>query len=687
MGALFEAVREACARTVWSRGGELARRRDRAARRRRRRPGELALRVVEPGRRGGARASSCSPRPARGSALRLARRPLRARRRRRDRAPATAGSREARGAPRLPLPARGRRARLRARGGRRPAARSPSAAPSRPRPRGAGAAARASPPSDADQEIELLLGAQRAGRLPRGVLHKLVAALESRADVRLDGEPVRASAAPCEWRARVRDDGPGFRLVLERHPPVTEELGDGVVLLRRHAARARGERARRPRARGATRAGRRFDAGRGDARSPPRCCPALRRRIAVVVETARLPEARSEPPRLVVETRREGDGALGARDPRLRRSAARAGRRRAPGAAARRAPRARRRGRGSASRRTCAAALGLEPGRAPAPRARRGPRLRRASRGLPRQRRWDARTQDFFRAAPLDRRASQAVATTSPSSSARGDAGGPRVEAGAGASPPGVAASRSSCRSPAAALRRSRPTGSRATAPSSPISSPRARRRAAARPRRRCPTSRVSATRSAPPPPPSLARLRPLLDGFAGDPRGAAARGLSARSCATTSAAALDWLRFLGDAGLGALLADDMGLGKTLQALCAVARAHPRRRADERALRLGGGGRALSPRAAPLPLPRPGPQPRPRSGPHLHELRAAAPRARAPRGRRLGLRRPRRGPVDQEPGEPGRPGRARAARAGPHRAHGNAGREPPRGAVEPVRTS
>jgi SNF2 family DNA or RNA helicase len=34
--------------------------------------------------------------------------------------------------------------------------------------------------------------------------------------------------------------------------------------------------------------------------------------------------------------------------------------------------------------------------------------------------------------------------------------------------------------------------------------------------------------------------------------------------------AGIDWLCFLRDAGLGALLADDMGLGKTLQTLCAV---------------------------------------------------------------------------------------------------------------------
>jgi len=49
VAALFEAVREACARAVWSRGGELARaravQRDDAAA-----PGEQGLRVLEPGR-------------------------------------------------------------------------------------------------------------------------------------------------------------------------------------------------------------------------------------------------------------------------------------------------------------------------------------------------------------------------------------------------------------------------------------------------------------------------------------------------------------------------------------------------------------------------------------------------------------------------------------------------------------
>ncbi len=69
--------------------------------------------------------------------------------------------------------------------------------------------------------------------------------------------------------------------------------------------------------------------------------------------------------------------------------------------------------------------------------------------------------------------------------------------------------------------------------------------------------------------PPRLERLKPILEGFSGiepttppsDLR-AELRGYQRHG--------VDWLSFLRDAELGALLADDMGLGKTLQALCAL---------------------------------------------------------------------------------------------------------------------
>jgi superfamily II DNA or RNA helicase len=71
------------------------------------------------------------------------------------------------------------------------------------------------------------------------------------------------------------------------------------------------------------------------------------------------------------------------------------------------------------------------------------------------------------------------------------------------------------------------------------------------------------------PPPPQLEALRPLLEDFEGLPVAPLPDDLTAE-LRHYQDHGIDWLSFLGDAGLGALLADDMGLGKTLQALCAM---------------------------------------------------------------------------------------------------------------------
>ncbi len=71
------------------------------------------------------------------------------------------------------------------------------------------------------------------------------------------------------------------------------------------------------------------------------------------------------------------------------------------------------------------------------------------------------------------------------------------------------------------------------------------------------------------PPPPGFARLRALVDDFAGLPAVARPADLTAE-LRHYQEDGVRWLAFLREAGLGGLLADDMGLGKTLQALCAV---------------------------------------------------------------------------------------------------------------------
>ncbi|KYF65776.1 helicase, partial [Sorangium cellulosum] len=71
------------------------------------------------------------------------------------------------------------------------------------------------------------------------------------------------------------------------------------------------------------------------------------------------------------------------------------------------------------------------------------------------------------------------------------------------------------------------------------------------------------------PRPSGFDKLMPLLDGFASLPEAPLPADLTA-TLRPYQRRGVDWLTFLRDAGLGAVLADDMGLGKTLQTLCAV---------------------------------------------------------------------------------------------------------------------
>ncbi len=71
------------------------------------------------------------------------------------------------------------------------------------------------------------------------------------------------------------------------------------------------------------------------------------------------------------------------------------------------------------------------------------------------------------------------------------------------------------------------------------------------------------------PPPPGLAKLRPLLGEFTTIPRAPRPADLQAELRGYQQLG-VDWLSFLRSAGLGAVLADDMGLGKTLQTICVL---------------------------------------------------------------------------------------------------------------------
>jgi superfamily II DNA or RNA helicase len=71
------------------------------------------------------------------------------------------------------------------------------------------------------------------------------------------------------------------------------------------------------------------------------------------------------------------------------------------------------------------------------------------------------------------------------------------------------------------------------------------------------------------PKPLGLEKLAPLMEGFEGIPHKELPPGINAELRGYQQLG-VDWLAFLRDAELGAVLADDMGLGKTLQTICVL---------------------------------------------------------------------------------------------------------------------
>jgi superfamily II DNA or RNA helicase len=415
----------------------------------------------------------------------------------------------------------------------------------------------------ADDAVERALGAQRAGRLPRGVLQRVVALLADCPDVRLDGEPVHASREPCALRARVADSGSGFVVRLERDPPVSEELGDGVVRCGGEL-RVLGPSGLLGSELEAYARGRSF-APEEAAKLAAEVIPALARRIPVAVDTERLPRAEREAPRLAVETRRDGD-ALAAMatlvygdPPRARVDAGRL-------VALRGALPARDLAAEERLLSHLRATLGLEPG----VRVRLEP------------------GEAIAFAAKLERFRGRVLGDAhhafflAPALAPRFEGGSDQLAlefvAGIGPGAAHVSAERAIAAWRAGASLVPLSSGGFAPLPREWLERHGAlvadllaardaageRLAAAALPDlgRLCEALGVPA-------PPGLAALRPLLADFAGVPRAELPADLRAE-LRDYQRAGVDGLRFLGGLGLGALLADDMGLGKTLQALCAL---------------------------------------------------------------------------------------------------------------------
>jgi superfamily II DNA or RNA helicase len=160
--------------------------------------------------------------------------------------------------------------------------------------------------SQADLAVERVLGATRRGALPRGVWPSLLAALARCEDITLDGRPVRASGTRVGFAARVEDRGDGFLLRVAPDPRVREALPHDLVRLDDDTLCPSSEAGLSGREREELLPGRVFEPG-AIAELVTEILPGLARRMPVEIATTRLPETVELPPRILLEAEAQGD--------------------------------------------------------------------------------------------------------------------------------------------------------------------------------------------------------------------------------------------------------------------------------------------------------------------------------------------------------------------------------------------
>jgi hypothetical protein len=416
----------------------------------------------------------------------------------------------------------------------------------------------------ADLAVEQTLGAKWRGRLPRGVLPKLLGQLSECPDVRLDGEPVGTSASSVGMVGILEDDANGFRLRAVRDEDITETFDEAVALC--------GDSLRVLGATGLT--GRELEDLTGPGRHyeaddvsqlVTEVIPALKERIRVEVRTERLPRAVREVPRLELEVTRQGDALsvlplLVYGDPAIARIDA-----------GRLVPLGggpiplRDEDTERALTRRLQNELGLLPGHRASVEGEEAVELAEHLRGFAATLRGNAH-QAFFRAPPLVPRFRSEDAGFQLEFQAELEVGSRRAD-------------------PQRVLRAWRAGeslvplegGGFAPLPADWLSRfgdriadlLAARRETGELPRCVLPDLARVCDELGEPAPPALGGLLDLLDADGQLAEAPLPEDLTA-TLRSYQRRGIDWLCALRDAGLGALLADDMGLGKTLQALCAV---------------------------------------------------------------------------------------------------------------------
>ncbi len=154
-----------------------------------------------------------------------------------------------------------------------------------------------------DLAIERALGPHLAGALPPGVLKALLPLLQPCPDVLLEDQPITISNDPVGPHGVVEDQAEGFRLFIQDDPSIQEHFGANIVrcgdvLAFLNKGRLSGrELSELPR-------GRYFSADQAP-ELVTEILPDLSQRIPVETRTTRLPKTGSEPPRIQVQVERD----------------------------------------------------------------------------------------------------------------------------------------------------------------------------------------------------------------------------------------------------------------------------------------------------------------------------------------------------------------------------------------------
>jgi superfamily II DNA or RNA helicase len=159
--------------------------------------------------------------------------------------------------------------------------------------------------AQADLAVELILGTHRRGLLPTPIVEKVFARMAHCTEIQIDGTPARVSGEPVLPVVRVEDQGDGFRLTLIEDPTIEETFSNGIALCG-GALRPIGSAALTGRELHELPRGRRY--GPDDVGElMTEVLPSLRRRVPIEVLTERLPETTSEKPRVQIESTRHGE--------------------------------------------------------------------------------------------------------------------------------------------------------------------------------------------------------------------------------------------------------------------------------------------------------------------------------------------------------------------------------------------